>query len=304
MPRKKVSSVKKKYFEQIRRWLVKITNIYVFAQYEALNPFIQIIIGGSLQREYIKISKSEKFTRVTGDAGLVFKTDVLDKIVKGEGNNFKCELEAEVRASYAQIEQEIFHVELWDYQGCGLNILKGYCGVPLLDIVRGDMDMSFDIKTKVDKAMTQYGKVVMKCLFQEVWDFYITMRDWRSTELVPSKKKVMAAKKKQKDKGEDEEEESIVDSDEDEEENKVEDLNDWMFENPSIRTMVTYTLNSTKSVLHTKVIDGKEPYWSSIDDGMLYRGTVSEINQQILTLRLYNYASSKTLIGLKTVSLA
>ena len=130
------------------------------------------------------------------------------------------------------------------------------------------------------------------------------MRDWRSTELVPSKKKVMAAKKKQKEKGEDEEEESIVDSDEDEEENKVEDLNDWMFENPSIRTMVTYTLNSTKSVLHTKVIDGKEPYWSSIDDGMLYRGTVSEINQQILTLRLYNYASSKTLIGLKTVSLA
>lgn len=308
MPRKKLSAAKKKYFEQVRRWWVKIKNIYVFAQYEALKPFVQIIIGGNMQREYIKITKSEKFTRVTGDVGTTFKTDVLNKIVKGEGSTFKCELEAEVRMSYAQIEQEIFHVELWDFQGCSLNILKGYCGVPLLDIVRGEMDMNFDIKTKVGKAMTQYGKIYMNCLFQEIWDFYITMRDWRSTELVPSKKKKKEMRERKKEMLENEDqEEQIIDADEDEEdseEKKEEDLDDWMLEDPKIRSMLTYTLNSTKAKLYTKEIEGKEPYWSTIDGGMHYRGTVSDINQQILSLDLYNYAHKKTLIGRKTVCLS
>lgn len=308
MPRTKVSASKKKYFQQVRRWWVKIKNIEVFAQYEALKPFVQIIIGGDMQREYIKITKSEKFTRVTGEAGMTFKSDVLNKIVKGEKGSFKCELEAEVRMSYAQIEQEIFHVELWDFQGCSLNILKGYSGVPLLDIVRGEMDISFDIKTKVDKVMTQYGKIHMNCLFQEVWDFYITMRDWRSTELVPSKKKKKEMlKQKQLDKDKDQEEEIIdadEDDDDDEEDKEPEDLDDWMLEDPSIRSMLTYTLNSTKAKLYTKEIDGKEPYWSTIDGGMHFRGTVSDINQQILSLDLYNYAHKKTPIGRKTVSLS
>jgi len=306
MPRKKVSAEKKKNFEQVRRWWVKIKNIHVSAQYEALRPFIQIIIGGTMQREYIKITKDDKFTRVTGDVGTTFKSDVLGKIVKGEGRTFKCELEAEVRMSYAQIEQEIFHIELWDFQGCSLNILKGYCGVPLIDIVRGEMDITFDIKTKIDKVMTQYAKIYMNCLFQEIWDFYITMRDWRSTELVPSKKKKKEMREKRALEKEPDEEQ-IVDADEDDDDDddkKQEDLDDWMLEDPSIRSMLTYTLNSTKAKLYTKEIEGKEPYWSTIEGGMHFRGTVSDVNQQILSLDLYNYAHKKTLIGRKTVCLA
>jgi hypothetical protein len=284
--------------EQLRRWWIKVTNIEVTTLYETCDPFIQIIIGGSLQKELVKITKDVILTRTVGDVGMVFKSDVLEKMVKNEKRGFQCELEAELRASYAEIEQEIFHLELWAFQGCSLNVLKGYTSRPLLDIARGDIDLVFDIKTRIDKMETLYARVVMRCIFQEIWDFYLTFRDWRTTELIPEKRKKKPP------------ETPAFDPDMDEElleemgQLQEEDLEDWMDQEPTVKPMLKFTLNDKrKRSVYTNQIEGKEPYWNNITGGIHYRGTVGELNQETMTLTLYNYENGKEKIGIKVVSL-
>jgi len=299
MPRKKVGLERKKNSEQLRRWWVKISSIFITSHQESFNPFLQVILGGNLQKALVKITKTDRFMKTTGDIGMVFKTDVLDKMTKGESRMFQCELEAELRMSYAQIEQEMMHVELWDFSGCAVNTLKGYVSKPLLEVVRGDVDMMFEIKTKIEKVEVIFATIYMKCIFQEIWDFYITFRDWRASDILPPKKKKIEPKEDKK-VNEDEEEDELAEFDEKKEE---EDLDDWMLEEPEVKPMLTYQLNSTKAMVYSKTLDSKEPYWPSIDGGIHFRGTVFDLNQQVMSLDLFNYAHGKTSIGRKTVSL-
>lgn len=298
-PRKKVNAEKKKTQELLRRWRIKVTQIEIIAQYENFDPFFQIIIGGDYQKEMVKITKEEKMTRMVGEIGMVFKSDVLQEMINGDRRTFQCELEAEFRASYAQIEQEIMHVELWNYQTCGINILKGIESKPLLEIVKGDVNMVWNIKIKVGKAESQYARILMKCVFQEIWDFYMTFRDWRIIELLPDKKKKKQVAKKK----EQEEEDDLLD--EEENKDKDEDLDDWMAEEPELEPMIMFQLNDDKKPqIYSVSTEGREPYWPNIEGGMNFRGTVGDVNQQTMSLTVYNCHSGMTVIGRKTVSLS
>lgn len=93
--------------------------------------------------------------------------------------------------------------------------------------------------------------------------------------------------------------------DEEENKDKDEDLDDWMAEEPELEPMIMFQLNDDKKPqIYSVSTEGREPYWPNIEGGMNFRGTVGDVNQQTMSLTVYNCHSGMTVIGRKTVSLS
>ena len=111
-PKKKLKKVEKKGLELLRRWRVKILNIEIEALEETFDPFLQFVVGGTFQKEFLTRPDGRKTFRIDGKKGKIFKTNVLLDINKGESASYYRYLNCEVFMSYSQIMQERLHIEV------------------------------------------------------------------------------------------------------------------------------------------------------------------------------------------------
>lgn len=131
--------------ELMRRFHVKIFNIYISTLKEKLDPFLQFTIGGDFKLQVVTDKRGRILKKPTGKRGFSAKTEVLSNIDALEKRGFDKVIETEMRMSYSMIESQKLMVELWDYDGFWTNKIKGYCTENLIDIVNGNINLSLTI---------------------------------------------------------------------------------------------------------------------------------------------------------------
>lgn len=131
--------------ELIRRWHVKIFNIYITTLKEKLDPFLQFTIGGDFRLQVVTNKKGQTLKKPTGKRGFSAKTEVLDNIDALEKRGFESVIETEMRMTYSMVESQKLMVELWDHDSFWTNKIKGYSTENLIEIVNGNINLSMTI---------------------------------------------------------------------------------------------------------------------------------------------------------------
>jgi hypothetical protein len=137
--------------ELMRRWHLKIYNIYITPYREMLDPFLQFTIGGDYCVDVFSTKKGDTYKVPKGSRGFSDKTEVLTNVDKLMKAAFDKTIDIEMRMSYSMINSQKMMIELWDYNTIWMNSIKGYETVPLINIVNGDINMSVDIVKRVKK---------------------------------------------------------------------------------------------------------------------------------------------------------
>lgn len=173
----------KQEMEKMRRWKVKIYNIYITPIVEMLDPFLQFTIGGDFNVEVYKTKKGDTYKVPKGKRGYADKTEVVMNVHEAEKCAFDKVIDIEMRMTYSMINKQKMMLELWDYNSIWMNTIKSYKTLPLIDIVSGDCNVSLDMlhKTPGKKKPVPYAMVEFKCIFQEIWDFKLSFLNWKST---------------------------------------------------------------------------------------------------------------------------
>ena len=155
-----------------------------------------------MQIEYKETADGRKSHTEVGELGIVFKTEMIHNLEKGESKLMGTTIQTEVRASYYTVRQELIHVEMWDFNGWGLNRFLGIRSVPIMDIVSGSILRNMDIlgKDKKDRGKLSsalnvsefvVAQVSFKVVFQEIWDFYLTFNDFKAGNLQKESEKTL-----------------------------------------------------------------------------------------------------------------
>ena len=110
--------------ELMRRWSVKIYNIYITPKIDKLDPFLQFTIGGDFQVEVYSTKKGKTFKVPKGKRGYVDKTDVIENAEVDVRNPFDKIIDVEMRMTYSMITKQKLMVELWDYNSILMNNIK------------------------------------------------------------------------------------------------------------------------------------------------------------------------------------
>jgi len=134
--------------ELMRRWRVKIFNIYITTLKEKLDPFLQFTIGGDFRLQIIRDKKGNTIKKPTGKRGYSAKTEVLTNIDALVKRGFDSVIETEMRMTYSMINSQKLMIELWDYDSFWTNKIKGYSTENLIDIVNGNINLSITILNK------------------------------------------------------------------------------------------------------------------------------------------------------------
>jgi hypothetical protein len=91
--------------------------------------------------------------------------------------------------SYAMINAQKLMIEVWDHNSFVMNRILGYSTCPLIEIVNGDMSMSFDIMRKEGKKKSiPQCTIEFKCIFQEIFDYKINFVNFKSSSIIELKK--------------------------------------------------------------------------------------------------------------------
>ena len=76
---------------------------------------------------------------------------------------------------------------MWDYNRIYMNSFVGYESLLLSEIADGTVRQTIQIYDKIEKDDDNIGKLKctlsFKCVLEEIWDFYLTFRDWKTTNL-------------------------------------------------------------------------------------------------------------------------
>jgi len=171
--------------ELMRRWSVKIYNIYITPKMDKLDPFLQFTIGGDFQVEVYSTKKGKTFKVPKGKRGYVDKTDVIENAEVDVRNPFDKVIDVEMRMTYSMITKQKLMVELWDYNSIWMNNIKAYATKPIIEIVNGDCNLEFELYVK----KKHYATVEFKFLFQEIWDWKMSFINWSVSSLLPPKDK-------------------------------------------------------------------------------------------------------------------
>lgn len=131
--------------ELMRRWRVKLYNIYITPLKEKIDPFLQFTIGGDFSVQVFTTKNGKPFKVPKGERGLAEKTEVLQNVAELTKVPFDKIIDTEMRMSYSMINNQKLMVELWDYNTFFMNNIKGYHTRPLIDIVNGDVNVEIDI---------------------------------------------------------------------------------------------------------------------------------------------------------------
>jgi hypothetical protein len=196
---KQQTSMKKedKYeMEKMRRWIVRIYSIYVTPLNKMFDPFLQFTIGGDYFVEVYKTKSGSSYKVPKGSRGYSEKTEVQKNVDKLEKRPITKEIDIEMRMSYSMVTKQKMMVEVWDYYPIWMNEIQCYSTVPLISIVDGDCNVSLELCKRAGKKRPEPFVIVdFKCTFQEIWDFKLNFLNWKSTSILPPKKKDTSNKK-------------------------------------------------------------------------------------------------------------
>lgn len=183
----KMKAEDKQEMEKMRRWIVKIYNIYITPLKDMLDPFIQFTIGGNFMVEVYKTKKGQTYKVPNGTRGYADKTEISKNVDKLERRPFDKVIDIEMRMSYSMISKQKMMVELWDYNSIWMNTIKAYTTVDLMEIVNGNCNVSIDLTTKESgkKNPIPYAIIEFKCVFQEIWDFKLSFLNWKAGCIIP-----------------------------------------------------------------------------------------------------------------------
>ena len=186
--------------ERIRRWAVKIYNIYITQLKEMAHPFLQFTLGGDFKVEVYKNKSGETYKVPKGTRGYSDKTEVQENVDKLEKRAFDKIIDIEMRMSYSMIGKQKLMVEVWDYNTVFMNTIKSYTTYPMIDIVNGNKSIVLELTQKESgrKNPVPYARVEFVCLFQEIWDFKLNFLNWKCGCLIPPVKGKQKAEDKNK----------------------------------------------------------------------------------------------------------
>lgn len=167
--------------ELMRRFEVKISNIYITPLRDMIDPFIQFTIGGDYSVQVSKNKDGDTHKVIKGSRGFADKTEVLKNVDALEKRAFDAIICTELRMSYSMINGMKMMVELWDYNTIWMNTILGYVTINLIDIVNGNMNVSVEILKRLDKKKKPKTQALIefKCIFQEIWDYNISLLNWK-----------------------------------------------------------------------------------------------------------------------------
>ena len=269
--------------EKIRRWSVKINNIYITPLLKMIDPFLQFTIGGNFMVNVYKNKKGETYKIPAGKRGYTDKTEVLLNVntpqedgQRGGRTPFQKVIEIEMRMSYSMINKQKIMVELWEHNNFWMNEIHSYLTIPLIDIVNGNANIG-EVLTQREpgrKNPVPLAYVEFNCAFQEIWDFNLSFVNWKCPNLVNPKKKI--------------------------------DPND-----EKLTTKVEIKLlGSVNSAIHSTttsevVKNSNNPIWKEFNHKLLFRGTVSELENEEVRITVYdasglfNHVISSKVVGLR-----
>jgi len=270
--------------EKMRRWRVKINNIYITPLQKMIDPFLQFTIGGNFAVNVYKNKKGDTYKIATGKRGYTDKTEVIENVntpqEDGSGGRtpFNKVIEIEMRMSYSQINKQKIMIELWEHNNFWMNEIHCYLTIPLIDIVNGNYNVGEYMKKKEKgrKVAVPFAYVEFNCLFQEIWDFNLYFLNWKASYLLNPKRKNEVNKKL-----------------------------------PSTKLKIEL-INSVGGNMHntstSEIIENSAtPIWTSFDDKIMFRGTTSELENNEVRITLLDTSSiinktiSSKIVGLRGV---
>jgi hypothetical protein len=179
------SEEERRELEQMRRWKVDISEIYITSQ-EMFDCFLRFTIGGNLQVSCYSIpSKNKKGKIIKGRRGYSDYTEVMEILQTDKRLKFLKTFSLEYRDSIISLMKQNLLVECWDYNSLKLNNMQGYEMISLMKIIRGSIYQSVMISKKIKEGnfMKPICKIEFKIVFQEIWDFQLTFEDWSCTNI-------------------------------------------------------------------------------------------------------------------------
>lgn len=163
--------------------------------------------------------------------------------------------------------RERLHIEVWSANGLGLNHFIGVASIPLVDIVSGPFRQSVSIYPFGDDVAHRVLAIVnFNLVFEEVWDFNLTFMDWKTGSLEKERDKALVI-------------------------------------NPSLELKVV-SRNTLQGTSNSEVMPRtKVPHWSALEEGISYRGTLSDLAGERLLINVWNHSLlvHRTLLGTKSV---
>lgn len=184
--------------EKMRRWHLKINNIYITSLMKMIDPFIQFTIGGNFMVNVYKNKKGDSYKIPAGKRGYSDKTEVILNVSPPQEDSqtggrtpFNKIIDIEMRMSYSMINKQKMMLELWEHNNFWMNEIHSYLLLPLIDIVNGSCNIGEYMlkREKGRKNPLPFAYVEFNCVFQEIWDFKLSFANWKSTNLLNPKKK-------------------------------------------------------------------------------------------------------------------
>ena len=194
-------------------------------------------------------------------------THVINLLERQAEAVFESVLRADLEASYFQLMEQHIHVEVWDASRLKLNTYLGYESLRLLDVAGGSNRQTLSIYNKMERdGEIEGGKVCtlsFKLVFEELWHFLLRFLDFRTSNL--------------------------------------EDQHNLQ---RTINPKITVTMKDKQAIWNQIERDPlkntKMPYWNQIGRGILFRGTLLDLRQKFVTIKIENKGK---VIGTKLVNL-
>ena len=169
------------------------------------------------------------------------------------------------------MEQHL-HIEVWNSSGLFLNTFIGYESLKMIDVAQGSINQQVNIYDKIERD-GEYKQLKcslnFKLVVEEIWDYMVKFIDWRTSNLENRDNEVAK-----------------------------------MTINPKLEFNLTsknVIKNNAKSIA---LKNTKLPYWQEVGEGIVYRGTQSQLSEEFLEIRLVNKSlSSKDIAVPRSVSL-
>ena len=259
----KMKKEDKEEMEKIRRFNVKIHNIFITSLIEVINPFLQFTIGGDYMVNIYQNSKGDYYKKQLGSRGFTEKTEVLHKVSPNQESHenqklgfmhfgktpFEKVIDFEIRMSYSMINHQNIMVELWDSHQIWTNEIQCYFTIPLIEIINGNCNVSQFMHKKIEETKP-FAFIEFICEFEEIWDFNMNFTDFKGSSLIIDNKKNYNI-------------------------NKIE------------IELSKGKINHRKSI-STNNSNNQYPLWNKFDNSILYRGTQTQLENEEITISIYN----------------
>lgn len=261
--------------EKLRRWELKIFNVYITPLREMVDPFVQFTVGGDYSVQVFSNKSGQSYKVPKGERGFADKTEVLKNVDALERRPFDKIILSEIRMSYSMINNQKLMIELWDYNTIWMNKIMGYCTIDLIDVVNGNMNQQVEIKKKEAKKKRPkiQALIEFKCLFQEIWDYSISFLNFKVENTLSTRQQKSS---------------------------KVKAPNLQV----SIEVEGSKIIDMYKHTKSEVVSSCSNPQFSNFDDVIVFRGTYSSLEAQNLVFKLISHtALFSNVLSVKTVNL-